>query len=260
MSDSTVGRRPSPGVLRALRREVAFCCPIRNCQLPYLEYHHFDPPFSERPHHNVEGMIALCPTHHRAADGKTYTKEDLKNLKASARDNVRAVRGDLEWRRRRLLTVVGSNVTYETPVVIEFRGERVVWLTRDDDEYLLLNVAPIEGELGRRFGIDENLWTLEALPDDVECSVQHKYVNVRYANGDRFGVRYREVESVEAAHARFEGARPESWDIEFPVTAVDVTMRVAGSPIDITPSGLSTGSGRISWNFMGQCEAGITIH
>jgi hypothetical protein len=259
LSDAAVGRRPPSKVLRALRTEVAFCCPIPNCQLPYLEYHHFDPPFSERPHHNVEGMIALCPIHHRAADGKTYTSDFLKYLKANARAAVRAVRGDLEWRRRRLLTVAGSNVTYETPVVIECRGERIVWLTRDEDGYLLLNVAPAEGELGRRFGIEQNLWTLEAFPDDVQCSLQRRHISAQYANGDRFAVLYREIMTLEEACAAFEEARPYTWGIEFPVIAVEVTMRVAGSPVDVAPSGVCTRAGRSRWNFMGQCDAAITI-
>jgi hypothetical protein len=54
---------------KALRREVNFGCPVEDCGVPYLEYHHFDPRFSERPHHDLPGMVALCPTHHGFADG-----------------------------------------------------------------------------------------------------------------------------------------------------------------------------------------------
>lgn len=64
---------------RELRREVGFCCPICGC--PILEYHHIIP-WSEIKKHDIEHMIALCPTCHAQADNKAYTRDYLYKLKS----------------------------------------------------------------------------------------------------------------------------------------------------------------------------------
>lgn len=76
-----MNRKPPAKVLKILREEVGFGCPIQSCGNPYLEWHHFDPKWGELNHHNPEGMIALCPAHHRKADANTYTKDQLRILK-----------------------------------------------------------------------------------------------------------------------------------------------------------------------------------
>jgi hypothetical protein len=37
-------RRPYAHVVRQLRQEVGFRCPVDDCGNPYLTWHHFDPP------------------------------------------------------------------------------------------------------------------------------------------------------------------------------------------------------------------------
>lgn len=63
-----MARNPPKSVLAELRKEVGFGCPVEGCGNPYLTWHHFDPPWSERHHHEPQGIIALCPEHHNAAD------------------------------------------------------------------------------------------------------------------------------------------------------------------------------------------------
>ena len=55
-----MNRTPPKKVIQTLRQEVGFGCPVPNCGNPYLEWHHFDPPWSIENHHRPEGMIALC--------------------------------------------------------------------------------------------------------------------------------------------------------------------------------------------------------
>ncbi|WVV46823.1 hypothetical protein THH46_16005 [Pseudomonas sp. NA13] len=77
-----MGRKTIPSsVMLALRSEVGFGCPVKDCGNPYLEYHHFDPPVSVRAHNEPQGMIALCAQHHKKADGGAYTNEQLHALK-----------------------------------------------------------------------------------------------------------------------------------------------------------------------------------
>jgi hypothetical protein len=61
----------------ALAEEVGFGCPVEGCGSPYLSWHHFDPPWSERQQHEPQGMIALCRTHHDMADVGTFAGEPV---------------------------------------------------------------------------------------------------------------------------------------------------------------------------------------
>ena len=74
-------RRVPKDVSQILRRETNFGCPVDGCGVPYLEYHHFNPRWSEKQHHNPEGMIALCGVHHPLADGGMFNRDQLEGMK-----------------------------------------------------------------------------------------------------------------------------------------------------------------------------------
>src|SRR5439155_18597601 len=80
-----ISHTPSKPVRTELAREVGYVCPAPDCASPLLTWHHFDPPFSERPHHEAAGMIALCEKHHRFADNGAYTREQLREMKKTGR-------------------------------------------------------------------------------------------------------------------------------------------------------------------------------
>src|SRR5215210_6475176 len=90
-------RTPPVPVRRELAQEVGFGCPVEGCGSPYLTWHHFDPPWSERQHHEAAGMVALCRAHHDAADAGAYTKRDFYEMKAHGRDRTQALTGDFQW-------------------------------------------------------------------------------------------------------------------------------------------------------------------
>jgi len=72
-------------VREKLRKEVNFGCPVINCGLPYLEYHHFDPPWKEKNHYEPKGMVALCPTDHSLASGSgKWDKEQIRYMKKNS--------------------------------------------------------------------------------------------------------------------------------------------------------------------------------
>ena len=136
----TMNRTPKAAVRLELKREVGFGCPVPDCGNPYLYWHHFDPPWEVRQHHDPEGMIALCGLHHPKADAGTYSKEQLREFKRRAAERAEEVKGRFECMRHSLLAVVGGNFYYETPIVFQFRSEPIVWFNRDANGYLLLNV------------------------------------------------------------------------------------------------------------------------
>ena len=102
-----IGRTPPAEVKRILREEVGFGCPVSDCREPFLTWHHFDPTWSERNHHEPEGMIALCLRHHAMADKGVFSIAQLKALKQSSR-SVEEVRAKFEWARPRQLIRLGG--------------------------------------------------------------------------------------------------------------------------------------------------------
>jgi hypothetical protein len=117
-----MNRTPPTAVRRELKREVGFGCPVPYCGNPYLYWHHFDPPWDVRQHHDPDGMIALCGLHHPKADAGAYSKEQLREFKRRLAERAEEAKGRFEWMRHSLLGVVGGNFYYETPVVFQFRG------------------------------------------------------------------------------------------------------------------------------------------
>ncbi|WP_429157478.1 hypothetical protein [Aeromonas allosaccharophila] len=215
-------RKPIPkNVKKILRAEVGFGCPVKGCGNPYLEYHHFDPPVSIKPHNNPEGMIALCAQHHKKADGGVYTKEQLHEFKKD-RANAKLVKGSLDWLRKDLLAVVGGNFYYETPRIITIDGIDLVSLIRDDDGYLRLNINMLSLASEERIIIDDNSWENIGSPMDLRSPPQGKELEISYPNGDHLYLKFIELNSFAQAQERYDTDILKS--INFPITAVEVNM------------------------------------
>lgn len=232
----TLLRRPPASVLRILRREVGFGCPVRDCGSPYLEWHHFDPPWHVRQHHEPAGMVALCPEHHAKADAGAFTVAQLRALKSGASARSAAVGGRFDWMRYELLPVVGGNFYIRTPVVFTLRGEPGIWFERDEDGYMLLNARMLSASGQPRARIESNFWVAKGAPSDLECPPSGKLIHVRYDNGDDLRVEFMELASEEAANARYEGfPSAVAEQVAFPLTMVEVGMTVGGTGIRFGP-------------------------
>ena len=111
--------RVPPRIAREiLRKEVNFGCPIEGCGSPYLEYHHFDPTWKEKQHHDPKGMVALCNEHHPKADSGTWTKEQLREIKNKPYLKNRQLLSKFDWLRQDILFMAGMIVA-NPKVVIE---------------------------------------------------------------------------------------------------------------------------------------------
>lgn len=250
-------RKPIPkSVKKVLRSEVGFGCPVKGCGNPYLEYHHFDPPVSVKPHNEPEGMIALCAQHHKKADGGAYTIEQLHALKKD-KANAKLVRGNLDWLRKDLLAVVGGNFYYETPRIITIDNIDLVSLVRDEDGYLRLNVNMLSLEPDERIIIEENSWENIGSPLDLRSPPQGKELEISYHNGDYLYLRFIELQSFEQAQQRYE--TDVFKDITFPITAVEVNMTIAGTRIELTPISSQLVGIKMTGCLSSHCGGGVVI-
>jgi hypothetical protein len=251
-----MNRHPPIEVRRALRREVGFGCPVKGCSNPYLGYHHFDPPWSKRHHHDPKGMVALCAEHHSKADTGAFTMEQLRALK---KPNESVVVGRFDWLRNKMLSVVGGNFYYETPIPVQFRGKPQVWYTRDDQGYLLLNLRMVSASCEPRLCLDKNDWIILGDPSDFESPPSGRLIAAKYTNGDELRVEFFELLTVVDAIKRYTAVGPDSWaDIKFPITAVEIQNLVGVSNIGFGPFCTKLGGVAMTGNFMSHCSVGLS--
>jgi hypothetical protein len=248
-----------PKVKEVLRNEVGFGCPVKGCGNPYLEYHHFDPPVSVRPHNEPHGMIALCAQHHKKADGGAYTIEQLHALK-SDKTNAKIVKGNLDWLRRDLLAVVGGVFYYETPRIIVIDGHELVSLKRDNEGYLRLSINMLSINAEERLIVEDNSWENIGSPIDLRCPPQGKELEVKYANGDFLYLKFVELNSSDEASKRYNNNMLKDNDsVKFPITAVEVNMNIGGTNIQLSPESTTFGGNQINGGLMSYCGCGIRL-
>lgn len=132
------GRIPPTEIRRKLRKEIGFGCPIQGCRSPFLEYHHFNPPWHEGHTHNVEGMIALCPSHHVMADRGTWTNEELEKLKVQ--NTIVPVNGKLHWNLKDSVVNAGSNfLIAHDHLSLRILGNEIFGLSENKNGQITLN-------------------------------------------------------------------------------------------------------------------------
>jgi hypothetical protein len=279
-------REPPVAVRRQLAEEVGFGCPVEGCGSPYLTWHHFDPPWAEREHHDPSGMVALCRDHHPEADAKTFTIEELRKFKREGRDRSRILGARFNWMRRQVLAVVGGNFFFETPIAVQYCHMPVVWFNRDPEGRLLVNLQALTTSEEPRMLMLDNFWMTEGTDErEIQCPPSGRLVSATYPNGDNLKVEFRELSSVEELDQRYPRAelpadlaqRYEAFGmdpperrtshvdtvreigIEFPLAGVEITMDVAGAGLTLGPCSTSIGTNTITGSWMSRCGVGIQI-
>jgi hypothetical protein len=250
-------RTPPVETRRSLRREVNFGCPVAGCANPYLEYHHFDPPWREAQHHNPEGMLALCAEHHRKADAGAFTVEQLRGMKQPSGSQVT---GRFDWLRNEILAVVGGNFYHETPVIFEYKGEKAIWFERDADGNMLLNIRMVTGSGQPRLSLRNNDWIVLGSPVDFESPPSGKRIHAKYDNGDTLTVEFFVLPDLAATLKRYPGAaNPGLETISYPITAVEVQELFGGTDWGFGPTWTRLGGMTMTNCFSSRCGVGISF-
>lgn len=274
-----LSRDPGSSVKKALGAEVGFVCPVEDCDSPYLEWHHFDPQWRERHHHEVSGMIALCREHHIQADGGAFTREQLHRYKRTGKEKSKRLAGQFAWRREEFLAVAGGNYYYKQTVLIRLGNEPLIWFTRSADGEQLLNMRLPSISHRPRLQIEGNFWKVLGKPVEFSCPPGGKKIYAKYDNGDEIGVRFLSVNRDDVAKREFPGLLHEatydlssrgfgeivvppvaSDDLSIPFTAVEVTLNVADTPIRLDKRSTTLpGNNMITGGFMTGGMVGIQI-
>ncbi len=193
-ANQELSRTPPMSVLEKLRRGVNFGCPVFGCGTPYLSWHHFDPPWRERHHHDPQGMIALCLTHASLADGNRWTTEQLREMKKNPYIKGDSISNYFEYFRRKVVCNI-ANLAYNAKNVLEIDGERVIGFEKDGEGYDRLNVLIRSSDNSIILKMENNFWTV-FLPKlyDLRCSAQGRELEIRSRDQlTRFEMRFDEL-------------------------------------------------------------------
>ena len=197
-NNKKISRNIPTNVRRKLRQEVNFGCPVENCGSPFLSYHHFDPPWHIKNHHDPDGMIALCLHHHKAADNGAYDTQQLKELKLHPfLTNNDLLIGEISWKRNNILFDLGGNYFLGASQVHLRNKEKLIWIEFDKNGNIMINfdLKSKDGDLV--FSMRNNDWVLSTNIKDIETPPAMK--KVKFSDNEK-GIRLEiEFKSHDAA-------------------------------------------------------------
>jgi len=179
-------RTPPDSVIRALRSEVGFACPV--CGSPFLTWHHFDPPWREKHHHNPEGMIALCPEHAAHADGGHWTIVQFRNLKRPLNADVRIV-ASWPWQPEKAVFMLGNCYYIGERPLLSLGGCSVFEASRYSlpglNSSAVMFSVNLRNEAGRPvLSLNDNFLSFRAHDlSDVQCPPQARIFEVKDKTG-----------------------------------------------------------------------------
>ena len=229
-------------IVRALRREVGFSCPVDDCGNPFLEFHHFDPPWRVGKIHRQEGMIALCQTHHDQADAGAFTNQQLRDLKKNGRRKQKLVSGKFNWMRNQLLAIISGGQHLDPKVILRIKDKDVIWFERDRNGAFLLNFDCLTTSGEERAYMRGNQWYTSGNETDIDCPPSGKRVKIKYANDDFLEINFVVLESAENFELRYKENFEWGEFAKFPLTAVELEFNVSGSELNMRKGQMNLGS------------------
>ena len=131
-------RTPPSAIIRALRQEVQFGCPVPDCRSPLLTFHRVE--------------------HHNAAEAGAYSRERLRDLKQQS--HRAPVRGQFPWSERELLVRMGGAYSGGISVPLALAGKPVIHLQRGDDGLLRLSATLFSDEGEKVMEVVDNAFIL----------------------------------------------------------------------------------------------------
>jgi hypothetical protein len=222
---------------------------VPGCGNPYLEYHHFDPPWAEEQHHDPARMVALCAEHH--AKAAAFTVEQCREMKlSSSTRRIDPVEGRFDWMRHDIVAVAGNIYYVDMAVIIAAGDTPLLWFNRYEQNHMLLNVRTPDEYGNERVSLIDNDWIIRGNAVDVLSPPNGAHLDIRYADGDRLSLRFKEWKDADALRPDHAPLLPDHYPPTmretvpapaFPLT-VEVTLRLKCFGVDLTPRGSAFGS------------------
>lgn len=108
-----------------------------------------------------EGTTALSREHADKADNKSYTDDQLRQLKAAGKGRGRDVAGRFDWMRREMVALIGGNAYYEIDNLIMMDLDPVVWFSTNANGGNMINFRmPTQPGQDQRAALIDNFWLM----------------------------------------------------------------------------------------------------
>jgi len=189
-------RKPPSRVIKKLCKEVGFACPI--CGSPFLTWHHFDPPWRVKQHHNPAGMIALCPEHAAHADGGHWTITQLSQLKRPLNLDER-ITACWPWKPEKAVFLLGNSYYIGERALLGINGRPVLSASRyfppGCDFSSVMFSANLQDDSGRPIlTLENNFISFHAAHlSEVKCPPQARSFEVKSNNGECLNLKHRRL-------------------------------------------------------------------
>ncbi len=191
-----MNRKPPSHVIRKLCQEVGFACPV--CGSPFLTWHHFDPPWKVRKHHNPLGMLALCPEHAAHADGGHWTIDQQRQLKRPLKLNER-VQAAWPWQPEKAVFMLGNSYYVGERALLSINGRCVLGASRYfppefDFSTVTLSVS-LQDNAGRPvLTLENNILSFYASHlVEVQCPPQARSFEVKSKSGEHLKLEHKRL-------------------------------------------------------------------
>jgi len=167
---------------------------------------------------------------------------------------------------------------------VRVRDIPVVWFNRDEEGRLLVNLQALTISEQPRMAMIDNFWLTEGSDErEIVCPPSGRLVSAKYPNGDALKIEFREVVSEEDFEKRFppplvpaevktrlEGrgmAVPDLTHrdsiahsgVSFPLAAVEITLKIAGTDIELGPKSTTIGGSVIAGSWLIDGGVGVQI-
>jgi len=201
-------RKPPRQVRDILAAEVNFGCPVAGCGCPFLTWHHFDPPWCVRKHHEPDGMVALCASHASFADGGHWSNAQLRALKNDpfVKSRLSAV---WPWDPEEILFVLGGSVFVGPRAVLALRGRPLLEAKRAEVESTAKHQIVFDAHVTKPDGepfleMEDNHLLIDVADVRVRATTRAKQFEVQHETGVRVGLRFHRYTSEKLAeHLRY---------------------------------------------------------
>ncbi len=163
------GERYIPeSIRRMVRKEAAFGCVV--CGLPVIEYHHIKP-WSKEKKHEVENLIALCPSCHQRVHNKLISSEQLNSFKKLPfNKNALIVKDKLFFHDIKKFTFyIGGSAFNNVLSIIRLSGKDMIYFKEENNQTTLNalfynKIGMLEAEIKDNewiVYIDDNTWDIK---------------------------------------------------------------------------------------------------
>lgn len=127
-------------------------------------------------------MIALCVLHHGQADADAFTIDQLRAFKDPERNRSSSrLAGRFHWKRERLILLAGGNWWTGCEILLRCGPIPIIWLSRDEDGYELLNLDLYDASGVARLRLRDNDWIVDREVEDLECTPRKPSLIVKTA-------------------------------------------------------------------------------